>query len=77
VVSTAGRYVDRQVAEQPHAMLGGVAAQRRPLPLETDLVGNRALARVRRPCADPVKMSYDERFDLSRRHQGVGPRQQT
>ena len=41
VVGAAGRDVDRDVADQPHAALGGVRAQRGPLALEAHLVGDR------------------------------------
>ena len=46
VVDAALGDVDRHVADQPHAALGGVVAQRRPLALEAHLVVD---ARRRRP----------------------------
>ena len=42
VVGAAGRDVDRDVADQPHAARDGVGAQRAPLAGEADLVGDRA-----------------------------------
>ncbi len=55
VVGAAGGDVDRDVADQPHAALGGVGAQRAPLALEADLVGD---ARPRAPAnALPVARS--------------------
>ena len=39
MVGAARRDVDRHVAEQPHAAVGGVAPQRAPLAFEAHLVG--------------------------------------
>ena len=49
VVGAAGRDVDRDVADQLHAAVERVAAQRRPLAVEADLVGQRSAAAVARP----------------------------
>ena len=56
--------VDRHVADQPHAAVARVRAQRAPLPLEPHLVGDRAGAGEARPLADPVRMTRDELVDL-------------
>ena len=58
VVGRPGRDVDRHVADQLHAALLGVRAQRRPLAVEPHLVGDRA-ARVR-PVVDPVRVALAE-----------------
>ena len=42
MVGRARRDVDRDVADQPDAALGRVRAQRAPLAVEADLVGDRA-----------------------------------
>ena len=49
MVGAAGRDVDRHVADQAHAALGGVRAQRGPLALEAHLVVDRPRRRRRRP----------------------------
>ncbi len=42
VVGAAGRDVDGDVADDPHAALGGIGAQRAPFALEAHLVGDGA-----------------------------------
>ena len=68
VVGAVGRHVDRHVADQPHAALGRVGAQRAPLALEAHLLRDRVAARERRPVADPERVARDERLELVRRH---------
>ena len=53
VVAAAGRDVDGDVAEDPHAALGGVGAQRAPLAVEAHLVGDGAAPGEPLPVADP------------------------
>ena len=60
VVGGAGRDVDRDVADQPHAALGRVRAQRAPLALEAHLVGERAAAGEARPVLDPAGLALAE-----------------
>ena len=60
VVGRAGRDVDRHVADQPHAALVRVRAQRRPLALEAHLVGDRAAAGEARPVLDPARLALAE-----------------
>ena len=56
VVGAAGRDVDRHVADEPHAALGGVRAQRAPLAVEAHLVLERRPRPpvTRLPPVDPV-----------------------
>src|SRR5205823_10818467 len=65
--------VDRDVPNQPDAALGGVAAQRPPLPLEPDLVRERGRAGEARPAARPERMARDEVLNLAGRDPCVGP----
>ena len=58
--------VDRQVADQPDAALGGVLPQRPPLPLEAHLVGERVSTGKTRPAAGPERMARDEVLHLGR-----------
>ncbi len=80
MVGRPGRDVDRDVADQPHAALVRVAAQRAPLALEADLVGDRAAAREARPVLDPARLALAEVELLVLRHrrrrlgQQAGPR---
>ena len=52
--------VDRDVTDQADAAIGGVRAQRGPLALEADLVGDRAAAREARPVLDPAGLALAE-----------------
>src|SRR5581483_8874561 len=63
-VGAAPGDVDRDVAEQPDAALGGIVAQRAPLAVEPHLVGDRVVAGERRPVRDPVALADDERLEL-------------
>ena len=73
VVAAAGGDVDRDVADEPHAALGGVGAQRAPLALEAHLVVERAVAREGRPVVDPVRARARGRLgDSARRHAASG-----
>ena len=56
----SGRDVDRHVADQPHAALVRVRAQRAPLALEAHLVGDRAAAGEARPVLDPARLALAE-----------------
>ena len=58
VVGAARGDVDRHVADQPHAALGRVGAQRAPLAVEAHLVRDRAPGL--RPVADPVRAALAE-----------------
>ena len=49
VVGAVAGDVDRDVAEEPHPALGGVAAERAPLAVEAHLVGDRRRRRRTRP----------------------------
>ena len=49
MVAAVGGDVDRDVPDQPHAPLGGVGPKRRPLALESHLLGKRVSARRTRP----------------------------
>ena len=60
VVDRPGGDVDRHVADQPHAALRRVRAQRRPLALEPHLVGDRAARAEPRPVLDPVRVALAE-----------------
>jgi hypothetical protein len=60
VVGAAGGDVDRHVADQPHAAVGRVAAQRGPLAVEADLVGDRVAAAVLPPVVDPERVALAE-----------------
>ena len=53
-VGGVGRDVDRDVADQTHAAVGGIPAQRRPFAVEAHLVVQGRLARERDPVLDPV-----------------------
>ena len=69
VVGAAGRDVDRHVADQPHAAVGGVRAQSRPFAVEADLVVDRARpAGERRPVVDPGGVLGPERVGLVAAH---------
>ena len=63
-----GRDVDRHVADEPHALPGGVRAQRAPLAVEADLVVQRGPASVLDPPLDPVGLALAERVGLVARH---------
>ena len=65
VVDAPLRDVDRDVADHADAALAGVRAQRRPLALEPDLVGDRAAEA--RPVLDPVGVRAAEGGPLARR----------
>ena len=54
LVGGIGRDVDRDVADQTHAAVGGIPAQRRPFAVEAHLVVQGRLARERDPVLDPV-----------------------
>jgi hypothetical protein len=71
VVGAAGRHVDRHVADQAHAELGGVGAQRAPLAIEADLVGRSAVAREPLPVADPEALARAELRELALGHRSV------
>ena len=60
VVGAAGRDVDRDVADQLHAAVERVAAQRGPLAVEADLVGERSAAAERDPVVDPRGVALAE-----------------
>ena len=60
LVGRAGGDVDRDVADQPDAAVGGVRPQRGPLALEAHLVGDRAAAGDRRPALDPAGLALAE-----------------
>jgi hypothetical protein len=66
VVGTPGRDVDRHVADQAHSALRAVIAQRRPLALEADLVGNRPAPGEALPVGDPEALALTEGGDLPR-----------
>src|SRR4051794_16109132 len=68
MVGPAGRHVDRQVADQPHAARTRIRAQRSPLALEADLRRERALARERRPRTRPERVPRHEALDLFARN---------
>jgi hypothetical protein len=63
-VGAAVRNVDGKVADDPDAALRRISAKRRPLPLEADLVGQRAGAREPFPAGGPVGVTIAEALDL-------------
>ena len=70
MVCAALRDVDRHVAEDPHAALRGVGAQRLPFALEPHLVRHRAP--VVEPVVEPVRVARPERVQLVLGHARVG-----
>ncbi len=76
MVGAAGRHVDRHVADDAHAALRRVAAQRAPLALEAHLVGHRASARERLPVPDPVGVALAEGLGLGGGHAGATVREE-
>ena len=76
VVGAAGRHVDRHVADQPHAALLRVGAQRTPLAVEADLVGHRVVPGEPLPIPDPVGLARPELRPLAVAHGRVPLRQQ-
>ena len=76
VVGAPRRDVDRDVADDPHAALLGVRAQRRPLAVEAHLVGDRAARAEARPVLDPVALALAEVELLGARHPSLRRSQQ-
>ena len=64
--------VDREIADDPDAAVGGVRPQRAPLALEPDLIHGGARTREALPIADPVPVTRAETLDLGRHHLGGG-----
>ena len=76
VVGRPGRDVDRDVADQPHAALGGVRTQAAPLAVEAHLVGDGAAPREAHPVVDPARLALAEVELLALGHPRRGLRQQ-
>jgi hypothetical protein len=70
-VGAAVRDVDREVADDPDAAFRRVRAQRRPLPLETDLIGEGARPGEPLPAWRPVGVPFAEALDLAGLDRGV------
>ena len=70
-VCAAVRDVDRKVADDPDATAVRVGAQRRPLALEADLVGERAGPGEPLPAGRPVGVAVAEALDLAGLDLGV------
>ena len=70
VLGAAGGDVDRHVAEDADAAITCVLAQRAPLALEANLVGERTLAGEGGPVAAPERVPGDELLDVRRRSRG-------
>ncbi len=68
--------VDRDVPEQPHPPAGRIRAERGPLALEANLVGDGARSRVRRPVGDPERVPRDEALQLVDAHPRARLREQ-
>ena len=77
VVRALVRHVDGEVADQADPTLVRVAPQRQPLALEADLVGERAVARVRGPVCEPVPLPAEQGLDLLHGHGRLGLREQS
>ena len=71
MIGAAGPDVERDVADQAHAALAGVAPQRAPLALEAHLVGHGARAGEALPVADPVRVRGAEGRDLGGARRGA------
>jgi hypothetical protein len=62
-VSRTRRDVDRDVAEEPDAAVGGIASEGAPLAVEAHLAGDGAVAGEGCPVGDPVPLPRDVRLE--------------
>ncbi len=65
------RDIDRQIAQDAHTPVGGVAAESAPLPFEANLVGQGAIAREPLPVAGPVAVPLAKARELGIAHLGL------